>query len=70
MFKNWLHFYIAIMNNQKEKLRKQFHLQLHQKKCLEINLTKEVKHLYSNTSKKEIDKDINKWKHILCSQIE
>ena len=40
-------------------------------KYLGINLTKDVKDLYSKnykTLKKEI-KDTNKWKHILCSQI-
>ena len=38
-------------------------------KYLGINLTKEVKHLYSEnyrTLKKEIKEDINKWKHIPC----
>ena len=43
------------MNNnyQKEKSKKQSHLQLHQKrlKCLEINLTKEVKNLYTENYK-------------------
>ena len=37
-----------------------------------INLTKEVKYLYSEnytTLKKEIKEDTNKWKHILCSWI-
>ena len=41
-------------------------------KYLGINLTKEVKYLYSEnyiTLKKEIEEDINKWKHIPCSQI-
>ena len=41
-------------------------------KYLGINLTKEVKHLYSEnytTLKKEIKEDINNWKHILCSWI-
>ena len=39
-------------------------------KYLGINLTKEVKDLYSEnytTLKKEIMKDRNKWKHIVCS---
>ena len=39
-------------------------------KYLGINLTKEVKDLYSEnytTLKKEIKEDTNKWKHILCS---
>ena len=37
-----------------------------------INLTKEVKDLYSEyytTLKKEIKEDTNKWKHIQCSWI-
>ena len=39
-------------------------------KYLEINLTKEVKELYSEnytTLKKEIKEDTNKWKHVPCS---
>ena len=41
-------------------------------KYLGINLTKEVKDLYSEnytTLKKESKEDTNKWKHILCSWI-
>ena len=41
-------------------------------KYLGINLTKEVKDLYSEnytTLKKEIKEDTNKWKHIQCSWI-
>ena len=41
-------------------------------KYLGINLTKEVKDLYSEnyrTMKKEIKEDTNKWKHIPCSWI-
>ena len=41
-------------------------------KYLGINLTKEVKGLYSEnytTLKKEINEDTNKWKHVLCSWI-
>ena len=41
-------------------------------KYLGINLTKEVKDLYSEnhtTLKKEIKDDTNKWKHIPCSWI-
>ena len=41
-------------------------------KCLEINITKEVKDLYSKnytTLKKEIKEDTNKWKHVQCSWI-
>ena len=39
---------------------------------LGINLTKEVKDLYSEnyiTLKKEIKEDMHKWEHILCSWI-
>ena len=39
-------------------------------KYLEINLTKEVKDLYSEnytTLKKEMKEDTNKWKHVPCS---
>ena len=41
-------------------------------KYLRINLTKEIKDLYSEnytTLKKEIKEDTNKWKHISCSWI-
>ena len=41
-------------------------------KYLAINLTKEVKDLYSEnytTLKKEIKEDTNKWKHVPCSWI-
>ena len=41
-------------------------------KYLGINLTKEVKDLYSEnytTLKKEIKEDTNKWKHIPCSRV-
>ena len=41
-------------------------------KYLGINLTKEVKDLYSEnytTLTKEIKEDTNKWKHVLCSWI-
>ena len=41
-------------------------------KYLGINLTKEVKDLYSEnytTLKKEIKEDTNKWKHVPCSRI-
>ena len=41
-------------------------------KYLGINLTKEVKDLYSEkytTLKKEIKQDTNKWKHVPCSWI-
>ena len=41
-------------------------------KYLGINLTKEVKDLYSEnytTLKKEMREDTNKWKHVPCSWI-
>ena len=41
-------------------------------KYLGINLTKDVKELYSEnytTLKKEIKEDTNKWKHVPCSWI-
>ena len=41
-------------------------------KYLGINLTRNVKDLYSGNNKmlkKEIEGDTNKWKHILCSWI-
>ena len=62
------------MNYQKEKLRKQSHLQLHhkEKKSLGINLTKEVKSMYIEKCKtlmKESEEDTNSWKDILCSWI-
>ena len=42
-------------------------------KYLGINLTKEVKDLYSEnytTLKKEIKEDTNKWKHVPCYELE
>ena len=47
-------------------------LELCRTKYLGINLTKEVKDLYSEnytTLKKEIKEDTNKWKHVPCSWI-
>ena len=65
------------MNNEKseKKLTKTitFIAASKRRKYLGINLTKEVKDLYSENYKilpKEIKEDINKWKHILCSWIE
>jgi len=66
-------FSTLIMNSQEEKARKQSQLKSHQKnKYLEINLTKEVKDLYSENYKtliKEIEDDTKKWKNIPCSWI-
>ena len=54
------------MRQQKERLRKQSHLQLHQNnEKPSINLTKEVKNLYCENYKtllKEIEGDTKKWK--------
>ena len=44
-------FYMPIMNHQKQKLRKHSHLQLNKKKYLGINLTKDLKDLYSENYK-------------------
>ena len=62
------------MKYQKEKLRKQPHLPLHQKrmKHLGINLPKEAKDLYSKNYKtlmKEIEGDTNRWRDVPCSWI-
>ena len=60
------------MNSQKGKLKIQSHLPLQQNRYLGINLTKEIKDLYSENYrmlKKEIEEDINKWKNIPRSWI-
>ena len=49
-----------------------FDIPIRKIKYLGINLTKEVKDLYSEnytTLKKEIKEDTNKWKHVPCSWI-
>ena len=58
----------------KEKLRKQFHSSLQQKriKYLVINLPKETKDLYIENYKtlmNEIKDDTNRWRNIPCSWI-
>ena len=59
------------MKYQKEKLGKiPFIIATRKIKYLGINLTNEVKDLYSancRTLKKEIEEDTNKWKHIPTS---
>ena len=66
-------FSTLIKNSQEEKARKQSYLKSHQKnKYLEINLTKELKDLYSENHKtlmKEIKDDTKKLKNIPCSWI-
>ena len=61
------------MKYQKQKSEKiPFAIATRKIKYLGINLTKEVKELYSEnyrTLKKEIKEDRNKWKHIPCSWI-
>ena len=62
------------MKHQKQKSGKKipFDIASRKIKYLGINLTKEVKDLYSEnytTLKKEIKEDTNKWKHIMCSWI-
>ena len=62
------------MKQQKQKSRKKIPLDIATRKInyLGINLTKDVKDLYSEnytTLKKEIKGDTNKWKHVPCSWI-
>ena len=62
------------MKQQKQKSGKKipFDITTRKIKYLGINLTKEVKDLYSEnytTLKKEIKEDTNKWKHVPCSWI-
>ena len=74
MHRNLLHFYKLTTEDQKEKLRKQSHSPMQEKriKYLGINLPKEVKDPYSENYKtlmKEIKDDTNRWKDIPCSWI-
>ena len=69
--RNPLHSYTLTMKKQKEKLRKQYHSPLQQKriKYLGINLPKETKDLYIGNFKtlmKEIKEDTNRWRNIPC----
>ena len=62
------------MKHQKQKSGEKFSFDIATRKIkyLGINLTKEVKDLYSEnytTLKKESKEDTNKWKHIPCSWI-
>ena len=62
------------MKHQKQKSGKKipFEIATRKIKYLGINLTKEVKDLYSEnytTLKKEIKEGTNKWKHVPCSWI-
>ena len=60
------------MKQQKQKSGKKIDIAITKIKYLGINLTKEVKDLYSEnytTLKKEIKEDTDKWKHVPCSWI-
>ena len=62
------------MKLQKQKSGKKMPFDIARRKIkyLGINLSKEVKDLYSEnytTLKKEIKEDTNKWKHVPCSWI-
>ena len=68
IFRNQGHFCIPTMKYQKQKSGKNipFDIATRKTKYLGINLTKDVKDLYSEnytTLKKEIKEDTNKWKH-------
>ena len=72
IFRNGRHFQIPTMKYQKQQSGKKipFAIATRKIKYLGINLTKEVKDLYSEnytTLKKEIKEDTNKWKHVPCS---
>ena len=74
IFRNQRHFCTPAMKYQKQKLGKKipFDIASRRIKYLRINLTKEVKDLYSENYtilKKEIKEDTNKWKHVPCSWI-
>ena len=71
--RNYLHFYMLTMKNQKEKWRNQSHSPLQQTiKYLGINLHKETKELYTENYKtlmKDIKDDINRWRDTPCSWV-
>ena len=74
ILRNQRHSCISPLKQQKQKAGEKipFHKTTRKIKCLGINLTKEVKDLYSEkytTLKKEIQEDTNKWKHVPCSWI-
>ena len=74
IFSNQRHSCTPTMKLQKQKSGKKipFDIATRKIKYLGINLTKEVKHLYSEnytTLKKEIKEDTNNWKHVPCSWI-
>ena len=72
--RNQRHSFTPTTKLQKQKSGKKipFVIETRKIKYLGINLTKEVKDLYSEiytTLKKEIKEDTNKWKHVPCSWI-
>ena len=70
---NILHFYTLTFSDQEEKLRKQSHLPLHQKKNPGINLPKEIKRPLFSTYKilmKDVKDVQTDKKNIPCSWIE
>ena len=74
ILRNQRHSCIQTTKQQKEKSGKKIPFDITTRKTnyLGINLTKEVKELYSEnytTLKKEIKEDTNKWKHVPCSWI-
>ena len=70
IYRNLLHFYTQRAKQQKEKLREKTPSTITPKiiKYLGINLTKEVKDLYSANYKtlKEMEDDTNKWSDFPC----
>ena len=74
ILRNQRHSCIPTKKLQKQKSGKKipFDIATRKIKYLGINLTKEVKDLYSEnytTLKKEIKEDTHKWKHVPCSWI-
>ena len=74
ILRNQRHSCIPTTKLQKQKSEKKipFDIATRKIKYLGINLTKEVKDLYSEnytTLKKEIKEETNKWKHVPCSWI-
>ena len=73
MYRNPLHFFTPTMKYQKGNVKKiPFKIATPKIKYIGINLTKEVKDLYSENYKtltKEVEDDSKKWKGIPCSWI-
>ena len=74
ILRNQWHSCIPTMKHEKKQSGKKIPFDIATKKIkyLGINLTKEVKDLYSENYtilKKEIKEDTNKWKHVPCSWI-